>query len=442
MEMSQPSLTDIGRFDQVARERGLDESIYKNITADQICIGQALALGCGMMVRFQAGVRGYSSNSDILFNTMEELVQMVTTSPPMEEGSIICYAVSYHHHHATRVFAMRKGGMTHIWYYNPWGSRMDHEYAWRLHNTNLQSTPGCPDQETTLRILENPSDRSCKEGVIEDWETRSVAVFPVQRSDMFPLPSTHVMSFLEWKRNQSNRSDIIIIHPSMSMPVVGPQIRHKLAGCKRGNFFIDAVKGCLHKKCSTADKWIVGACCVWEEVYSAHVRVDIELGHDPVSVISNLRDRCMLTQELSPKDLIGKFMYVLMPRDAGHGCAEALSNLEFLMGSLPSRGQILDYPNYSIDVVESYQKAVHTLDVMKIDGYLNGDDFYNREVIRDKIDHFLRVVTTGRTTIEHRLQVEERSANHRLRTIPMGEHVLVYFLKFLLLVAACKQERD
>lgn len=438
-QVSPHSLAHVGRFREVALKRDEDVKIYDNFTADQICIGQALALGCGPKVRFQAGVRGYDSNPDFMFNTVEELEKIVTTKAPMAEGSRISYTVSYHHQHATRVFVMRKNGVTFVWYYNPWGSRMDQEFAQMLHDTNLRSTPGDPDQEQTLNILKDSDELSCKEDVLGEWEKSHVEYFPVLETELFHIPETHVMSYLEWKRSQSGRSDIHIIHPSISMPIVGPQNQYGRAGCDAHNFFVHAACGILSTACPTADRWIVGACCVWEELYSAHVHADIAHGDHPLDIIVNLRNRDMLTQELSARDLIGKFMFVLMPREAGYGCGSALTNLENLMGSLPPREHILHFPEYSVGVVASYQQAVQTLDLMKVDGHLNGYDSANQKVIQKLVNDFIKAVTKEHTTEEHKRKVDARKRSQPRFQIAMLEHILIYFLKFLLFVAACKQ---
>jgi hypothetical protein len=433
----QHSLEHVGRFRDVAIERGHDPSFYDNVTADQICIGQAIAVGCGEKVRFRAGVRGYDNNADTMFNTMEELRNIVTTRASMEEGGVISFAVSYHHQHATRVFVMRTGGVTYIWYYNPWGSLMDQQFSQRLHDNKLQGTPGYPDQQDTLDILRDSDELSCKEDVLEEWEARCVNHFLVPATELFRVPESHVMSYLEWKRSQSGRSDIHIIHPSLSMPAVGPQNQYVLAGCNPGNFLVQRACGMSIDVCPTADKWILGACCVWEELYSAHVRAEIENGVHPLQVIANLRQRDFLTGESSPRDLIGKFTYVLMPRDAEHGCGEALSKLESLIGSVPAREDVENEIMYSIGVTESYAAAVHAIDLMKVDGHLHGHDPDNMKAIQSLVSKFIKAVTREWTTESHRLAVKTRSGPKM--QLVMVENILIYFLKFLLFIAACKQ---
>ncbi|CAN0253088.1 unnamed protein product [Ectocarpus sp. 6 AP-2014] len=432
VQESPHTLSVIGRFSEVATRRGENSSSYDHLNDHQICIGQALALRCGESVRFKVGVPGYDSRTDNSVNTLADLLQIVQGGDIyIPNDSLNSVAVRYHEQHSTRVFVAKVDGITYLWYFNPWGSFADCYKSVVLHHKHLRHTHGDPMRSRTLEIIKNsPHDIFDRTAALRLWEAKYTAgssnpgEYTVHQEEMLSLPGSHVMSLLEWLRFRSVNDRVCIIHPSLTMPLVGPQTQYSLAGCSDHPFVAAATKIDSER----ADGWTLGACSAWEELYSAHLQAEFRIPNpNPVEIVSNLRKRNMLTRENSAKETMGKFMFVSMPRDAGFGCGYNLDVLQNLVPLLPSSENIRDVPAYNKNVVTRYKEIVSGMDEAP-------------QVVRKRVTTFLNALARALTSPVHMKNIQSVNFNFYANAVcAQDDQTFISLLKLLLVSAACKQ---
>ncbi len=363
-----------------------------------------------------------------LTHTREQLTEDLTHEDKYS-GSIFVRNINGH---STRIHIVKTFTKTYIWYHNPWGFESDfshiNEAAEEIEN-NYIDEPGYDLLGTASDFYDynlNIDDRQ-KEFLLygknlvlfhsinyekykkemEEWESW----MDITDAQFAGIPEFHIMSTLSLLKSVNHKNHIEIIHPYHSMLRHGPQSLYTCQGVGKLNRFINK-------------NIEVGACIVWDELYTIHSNhllnqsvlkntVDIDL---PIIVTQKLLVDPLLGEK-DERRLLGKLMFLLSPD------IRLKTVLSLMFSLIPKENEILDKNEYYSNLNSAFD-------------WIKNSSEPDVEMDDDHLRRFLLLAINSNGRNKHINEIEEIMIRMSFIEIPSNNPT--YVLDMIMILISCK----
>lgn len=255
------------------------------LSQEQLCINHVLSV--------VVGYKGEETHRDILksietpiWNTF---VKLLRKPSPAENNTVEATAFNNIEGHATSLCSFVKDCTRYVWYYNPWGYRMDIEehdrsvqkiitekedrvmsianHTWFKPVGEIWSdqpdelTSSGLDGVTCLLLHSHRLDRYLSKFPREEYldVKAHMTEWELDTNGNYEVDESHAISVLYMMKCMANADHLVVMHPTASMPPVGPQVMHE-------DGITPAYRTTL---CTTRD---FGACATWMTLYNNMVK--------------------------------------------------------------------------------------------------------------------------------------------------------------------------
>lgn len=329
----------------------------------QVCVGHTLAVG-----------RGYRMQNEVTWdfkmkydpNGLRRINNLIANDTP-EIGGFQTVELRDENipGHACALYIFKTETTTYLWYNNPWGFEKDNIYLLKQskqfdtdHRAKkwydwigfyqsefgtvqpfmTQEVPQLTDSERRIYDARNlASSMRTEDGKFPAeymaWEVEERV--HVTRAKKVSLCPEHVLSVIFLLKLKHGKRHIKVFHPSVSMKFSGPQ-----------DFFQDGLELDNPFMMHVSEIENIGACAVWEELYSIHASLLIKealrengtIGDAKMRKILVTLKRNQLLGEDQARQTLGKFVFALSPdgwmRDFLHELFPLLPDEKTLVASV------------------------------------------------------------------------------------------------------------
>ena len=320
----------------------------------KICIGQALAVLHGSRL-------GELLHQTLTLITPDDFSKMIKeTKNPETQNNLMIHKISSIPNHSTLIIAYKVVNITHIWYYNPWGSEADMIYFnkkdKKFRYNKCTGSPGDRSKKGELWWDHNircffedlvQSSTGTHITDLDNWNKEAMAA-----SASFPRYARyHPMSLIYLlMRKHGAEEDVVLYHPTETNPRYGRQryetdlekIPHRLTPGDCASDYCDK------------NEVSFGTCAVWSQLYVAELILKVKKVY-PQLMENGSREnatRIMRTiigadnnidalffDQRDPLRTLGKVVYTKY-RDKHDNGNEIIEYLEVVFDSIPTEKEI------------------------------------------------------------------------------------------------------
>ncbi len=349
----------------------------------KICVGQALAVLHGSKM-------GELLHKTLILGTPDDFERMVlTTKKKQIQNNLMIYKTTAIPNHSTLVIAYKVVDLTHIWYYNPWGSEADITYFKnedrKFRYRDCSGSPGERSEKGklwwshNLRCSFEDIVQSCSGTHVTDldeWNQKS-ADASARYVRYHPMSLIYLLT-----KKHGAENDVVLYHPTQTNPRYGRQ-RYETDVEKIPH---DLTPGeCASDYCDK-NNVSFGTCAVWSQLYVAELILKVKQAYpllvkynsreDATRIVHTMIDadnnqNVLFFDQRDPLRTLGKVVYTKY-REKYHNANEIVAYLEEIFDSIPTEteifqgsvaGQRRQDTAYHTKLNKEFLKFVHNKDI-------------------------------------------------------------------------------